>query len=131
MRSRGGFTLVELLIALGLLVLGMTGIYSVFLAATRQHARAVDSTNAAAASLAMLESVRSQVALDPAFDLSQKPTGAVPGMPGYSYSLRFQRLDAGGRRVLIELELRWKRRSADQVHIFRSVALRRHEPRGR
>lgn len=122
--SRQGFTLVELLIALGILVLGMTGIFAVYLSATQQHARAVDNTNVAVAATGMLETARKAVAQDPTFDITKPKTGSVPGMRSYSYTMSFKKLDADGLRVLIELELTWKRRGEPQVHVFRTVALR-------
>jgi len=128
-RRRAGFTLMEILISLGILVVGMTGIYGVYLSATQQHAQAVDRTNAAIAARGLLENARMAIATNPRADLGKPLTGRVPGMEDYEYSMTFTRLDDSGLRVLVELTLEWRRRGNPVKHRFRTVALRQELPR--
>ena len=44
MRGRGGFTLVEILVALGVLTLGIGGVLAIFTAAAATHRQALDET---------------------------------------------------------------------------------------
>ena len=53
--ARRGFTLIEILIALAILVIGMVGVMAVFAAAVDLHKRGVDQTSAALVAETILE----------------------------------------------------------------------------
>jgi prepilin-type N-terminal cleavage/methylation domain-containing protein len=129
-----GFTLVEVMIALGIMALGITAVIGVFTMATGAHRRAVDETSAAILAESAVAEVRG--ALTAAFDagglevLSGGP-GAVtsgladvpppvlawkreardPAFPGYAYDVLLTPIDAAkpanADLFHVEVRVRW------------------------
>lgn len=103
-RNARGMTLLEVLIAGGILVFGMVGVLALFNAAARTHKRAVDETHAVQLGASVMSDLRAL------FEKGVLPNGTPPGVPqenadfpGYKYAVQIIDLQAkGGRRVGIK-----------------------------
>lgn len=103
-RRARGMTLLEVLIAGGILVFGMVGVLALFNAAARTHKRAVDETHAVQLGASVMADLRAL------FEKGVLPSGTPPGVPqespdfpDYKYAVQIVDLQAkGGRRVGIK-----------------------------
>ena len=144
-RPRGrarGFTLMEVMVALGVLALGIGGVLAMFTGAAAIHRRALDETAAAiiAESAAAefraefnADAVRAEASADVSRRKYQDPVAVerepVPGFPLYSCSLRptvLERERQTGRAVQVYLEVAvvWQRRGAPHEEVYRTILFR-------
>lgn len=99
-RSRSGFTLVEILVALVILAFGLAAILTLFSQATRTHKRSVDATAVAALAQAVLADAQAELDRGAAPNPVQNQT--YPGVsPEYKYDLEFTALGGPGFQVRV------------------------------
>ena len=127
MRGAGGFTLTEVLVAMGLLAIGMTGILSLYGAAITLQRESTERMDVALLLPGVMEEVRSE--------LSRRAAGKegrlgmkglegvelpVPGNPRYSYRVTLDEdpTDPTGRVILCRVELIAKSRGASKAYDF-------------
>ncbi len=135
-RARG-FSLLEMIVALAILVVGTSSALALFAVAAASHKRAVDYAVAAQAAQSIFPEIeqrwtliRSRTKAGKVKDLpdpipkpgESEPT--VPGYPQYAYRIEFSRLDDEGDVVLAELTILWQRGGAAVSKKFRQVLLR-------
>jgi len=114
--GRAGFTLIEILLAIGILAIGITAVLFLFAMGARSHQRAMDRTRAAL----LADTVVNQIKADLADKLPDRYTedkdgkiapirGAVHAdFPEFRYSVRFDKLYSSTRDFYkIKLVIRW------------------------
>ncbi len=136
--GRGGFSLLEILVALSVMVVGMTSILVLFAVGVTTHKRSVDQMNAALAAESIFSEIEANYtvlrisqwkkteaqksrkkgwkgrSVDEKNYLKDVPEkGAdepkVPDFPGYRYRMAYSRLDPDGNAVLAELTIVWQK----------------------
>ena len=128
-RSRGAaaFTLVEVLVAIGVLAIGAVAAMSLFAAAAATHKRAVDRVNSAylAEHVVALTEVRLKGDADLA-DLEVQG-GKVEEYPGYEYDVTLEDLEGDGGyglEVLVEVTIRWNTKGRQGEEKYTTILLR-------
>ena len=117
-----GFTLIEVLVALGVLSLGIASAIALFAAATASHKRAIHRTNAAAMAEQALSDVETALATGAeAMQLQEAPPfeGIRQDFPGYNISLRFLVGVEGADEILAEVTIGWVVGGRDRTEVFR------------
>lgn len=146
-REQGGFTLIEVLMALAIMAVGSTAAIGLFTAAVSLHKRALDQTTASLVAQSAFAEVRGALTLG--FDterLERVPTALAPGAggasvlyfrknvqdpayPGYRYDVLLT--PVGGASPVdadtfhAEVRVRWKTAGPGRVSEFHSVLTRR------
>jgi len=122
--NNGGFTLLEVLMAMAVLLLGMTGIFAVFGASLSLQKEAAERLDVSLA----LSAVMGQVQEDLAERMGGKESGArsrltgqefpVPGTPGYKYRVTVEPVpdDPSGRGCFCRIEIIARFRGEDRVY---------------
>jgi prepilin-type N-terminal cleavage/methylation domain-containing protein len=121
----GGFTLMEMLVALGILTVGMVSILGLFAFALGIHKEAVDRIHASSAAeriagelFADLKTQWSEEGLP----LSSLLEAEVPDHPGYTYKVDFIDVDEAGREAIAKITISWggrgARRSVEYPTVF-------------
>ena len=123
--SRSGFTLVEILVALGIFVVGMGSIVGLLMAATWSHRQAQIETDVTL----LVDSLVSEIESSPRFVIKQ-PLANIQKResrqyPGFSYNVRFEALDSVGFEVLSLIEVEWTERGEKRSRVFRTILLRK------
>lgn len=129
MRNEKGFTLLEVVLALGILTVGVSVAISLFTAATASHRRAIDRVRAIEVSeevFATLEgSIRDGATVT---DLVNDPPYQVlmDRWPGVSVEVRYGTIpkDLYVDELLIEVHVRWVSRGVDTEEIFTQILAR-------
>lgn len=119
-RRSGGFTLLEILIALLILIVSLVSVFALFGAASASHRRAVTSQNAAQLAysvLAELEQVPNPGALT---NMAGKTN---PAFDGYTYDVTFTQV--GVNEIEAVVTIRWKKAGKDESEIYRTILLKR------
>jgi prepilin-type N-terminal cleavage/methylation domain-containing protein len=145
-RTARAFTLLEVLIALGIMAVGLTAAIGLFTAATAMHKRAIDQTTAALIADLALADARAAVTLsfDPkAVPLEvRRPAGdgrppvfylkhdaKLPEYPGYAYDVFLTPVDAAepdeADAFFAEARVRWKQANRERATEMTTVILRR------
>ncbi len=121
-----GFTLMEMLVALGVLTTGMVSVLGLFAFALGIHKEAVDRTNSAASA----EMVKSQVLsnLEARWSDGESypediPTTPVPDLPGYEYQVEFT--EAGEGEWVAKIIVLWGPKERRRRAEFPTIVLQR------
>jgi prepilin-type N-terminal cleavage/methylation domain-containing protein len=125
-----GFSLLEVLVALGIVTVGVTAVLALFASGVDVHKQAVDQSNAALAAQSLaseLEAKYTTVRIDAwkqkqrrkgkkgvhdqdyLKNISQRKPVDIPGFPGYRYSVKYTALDPDGNAVLARLTIFWRK----------------------
>ncbi|MCI0651137.1 MAG: type II secretion system GspH family protein [Planctomycetes bacterium] len=126
-----GFSLLEVVAALGILTLGIAAALSLFTGATAAHKRAIDRVHATAISEQAFADVESALLAGSTAEELEKdpPFGAIKrNWPGYDVSAIVCNVGgpAGKDQLLMEVHVRWKRHGQEREQVFRQVVLRDH-----
>jgi type II secretory pathway pseudopilin PulG len=134
----GGFSLLEILVALSVMVVGMTSILVLFAVGVTTHKRSIDQMNAALAAEVVASDLKARytvyrieqwkkkearrtkkskkkaIPLDDRNYLKDIPDKrgeepAVPNFPGYRYRVKFTPLDDDGNAVYARIDIIWKK----------------------
>jgi type II secretory pathway pseudopilin PulG len=120
-RRGDGFTLVEVLVALGIFVVVVSGIVGLMLVATASHKRAVDNTRAALVADTVLAELES--AIHSGHTLAPIAKRAHPDHPGVSYAVEIHWIDGASAQVGIIVS--WQREGQQREQRFATVLLAR------
>jgi Tfp pilus assembly protein PilV len=126
---RGGFTLVEVTVALGCLALGIGGVLAMFVAAVSVHRHAVNETAAAIVADSVAAEARARFNRGEDLDLLAPGEEPAPGFPRFTVMLRSTvtaRDPSGGRAVELYVEIVVGRRvqGAKRTETYRTVLFR-------
>lgn len=108
MTGRRGFTLIEVMVALGVLVIGVTGILAIFAAAASTHRRALEETTAAIIAGSVIAEQRAAFVRNKFGEPVAIKEEPVPGYELYSCTVTptiLAREPATGRTVQLYLEV--------------------------
>ena len=126
-RSNEGFTLIEILLAIGILAIGITAVLSLFAVGARSHSRAINRTRSALLAEAVIHQVQADLAA-PELPACYKVDGVNLGLvdaggqplvnltrkdfPGFYYNVTFTPYEAGTDYYRVSVEVRWGAESA-------------------
>lgn len=120
-----GFTLIEILVALGILAIGATSALALFAAASAAHKRAIDRTNAANIAEQAFADVESALANGrTGEELNLEPPFAdiASNWPGYQAQLEIYGLSTD--ELLVRVLVYWQYRGQERSETFEQIMMR-------
>lgn len=121
-RGGRGFTLMEILIALGIFVIAASSIMSLFVVAASTHKRAVDNTRAAMLAESLLSELEADVKRGAVLRTVEGKKSA--DFPGLTYDIVVKRLNPDDRyEAKVAIVIRWKREGKERSKKFETVIL--------
>ena len=109
-QAASGFTLIEILLAIGILALGITAVLFLFTMGARAHKRAIDRTQAALLAETVANLWQERLTADAApVDV---PKATHPDFPGFYYSVAFTQLPENAHYYQVSIVVRWGDESA-------------------
>jgi len=120
-----GFTLVEVLAALGIAALAVMGVLAVFASAVRSYRRARDGMEAANIANSLAAEARAVFTIDRT--LEPVTGGHWPGKHRYTYDVTYVPLDKEGDEVLMHVRVHWKEGGEPVPLDFDTILLRKME----
>jgi Tfp pilus assembly protein PilV len=147
-RNGSGFTLLEVIVSIGIVTVGVTAVLALFAAGVDTHKKSIDQSNAALAAQAIASELdakytvaridawkqktgRTKKKVDERDYLQDIPARGkeppeIAGFPGYFYEVKFTPLDVEGNAVLARISIRWhKGGGAPAAEEFPMVMLKR------
>lgn len=119
-QRQAGFTLMEILIALGIFVIAAVSIMSLFMVATSTHKRAVDATRAGMLAETLLSEIDTAARTQGAIRAVSKKT-PHPDYPGMTYTIELKEITPDEHKVVVVIH--WKREGKDREQRFDTVVL--------
>lgn len=133
LRFRRGFTLLEVLISIAILVLGIAAILPLFAVGTQSHKRAMDQTHASLIAPRIAAMIQENLTDIKPGDL--RDAEFVEYGREYRYDATFTRLAAsssgdplGDAAFLLTVTVKWKESGEDRRETFETVVLRKVRP---
>jgi prepilin-type N-terminal cleavage/methylation domain-containing protein len=152
MARNRGFTLIEILMALTIMLVGVVGIYAVFSVGLVNHKRAVDYTTAANLAASVFEDIAANYEVwyadrngngipDLAEDSNNngipdwfelgadgRPRYPIPYRRGYLYSVNYERNHEVPQALLVTVRVYWQQAGEDRAEIFQRSIFIKHLP---
>ncbi len=119
-RRSGGFTLLEILIALLILIVSLVSVFALFGAASASHRRAVASQNAAQLAYSVLAELEQVPNPGTLANMAGKTN---PAFDGYTYDVTFSQV--GVNEIEAVVTIHWKKAGKDESEIYRTILLKR------
>lgn len=104
-RRERGFTLIEILVAIGILAVGITAVLFLFAMGARSHRRATLRTQAALLAEAVVN--RLQAEFPEAAEPENLVNASDPDFPGFTYDVTFSRLPDNAEYYKVAVVVRW------------------------
>jgi len=146
-----GFSLLEIIVALGIFMVGGVSVMSLFAVGAAHHRRAIDNSNAARAARSIFAELEAKWTLvadaekrrpkksarkgrgknrdgsDGDYPVPGEGAGPwrVPGFPQYEYEVEYTPIDPEENAVMCTLSIKWKRRGKGRTQFFKRLLLRR------
>jgi prepilin-type N-terminal cleavage/methylation domain-containing protein len=121
--ARRGFTLVEVLIAVGVFTVAFGGVFAVLAAGAESRRRAEDGTEASLIATSLVAEARARFREPgPLPTVSGRPW---PTNPRYAFSLDYIQLDKAGDEVFMRVRVRWLRGGSGRHLDFDTILLRK------
>lgn len=149
-RGQRGFTLLEILMAFTVLLLGVVGVYAVFSVGLISHKRAVDNTTSATLAGSLFDDIsanydvwyydrnrngvpdlsedRNSNNMDDWFELQSggRPRYPIPYALGYTYKIRYERSPTIDQELFVTIQVFWRQQGEAKAATFqRSIFLKR------
>lgn len=155
MRGRAdnrGFTLIEILMAMSILLLGIVGVYAIFAVGLVNHKRAVDNTTASVLAGSIFDDIAANYSTyyyDRNFnrrpDLSEdldsngtddwfEPTAGgqmrypIPFRRGYRYTIRYERSHEVPQELFVTVSIYWQAQGSERAETFERTVFIKHLP---
>jgi prepilin-type N-terminal cleavage/methylation domain-containing protein len=122
-----GFTLTEVLIAMGILAIGAVAALSLFAAGAATQKRAIDRANSAYLAEQVVALLDARLAGDVDLQDLVVEGASLPSCPGYTYDVSLTDLDdesGWSLEVLVEVTVRWKRKGKGREATYQTILLR-------
>lgn len=119
--TQSGFTLMEILIALAIFIVGIAGIWGLYWAALQSHQRALDEQRIAWLAQSTMAELKA-TDLNLQYPLSNIIHAQSQIFPDYNYDVMFQ--DMGHNAVLVELKIYYQRRGKIRTQTFYTIVYR-------
>jgi prepilin-type N-terminal cleavage/methylation domain-containing protein len=140
--SKRGFTLIEILMALSILLLGVVGVYAIFAVGLINHKRAVDNTSAAILAGSVFDDISANYGVyyydldkNGRPDLSEdrdnngtddwfQPTSGgrlpypIPFRRGYRYEIRYERSRKVPQELFVTVRIFWLAQGTEHAEVF-------------
>ena len=118
-----GFTLLEVIIAVGLFAAAFGGVFAVLAAGAESRRRAEDGTEAAVIATSLVAEARARFR-------SPGPLREVegrewPANPRYTFDLRYIQLDVDGDELFMRVRVNWLRGGSRRYVDFDTILLRK------
>jgi len=121
---RHGFTLIEILLAIGILAVGITSVLFLFTMGARSHNRADDRTKAALLAEAVFNQIKADLAEalpdryneDANHEIADIVNANHASFPGFTYTVEFAKLypsDTRGDFYKVRVVIRWGRETVE------------------
>ena len=140
--TKRGFTLIEILMALSILLLGVVGVYAIFAVGLVNHKRAVDNTTAAILAGSIFDDIAANYDMyyydrnqNGRPDLSEdrntngmddwfEPTSGgriphpIPYRTGYRYEIRYERSSEVPQELFVTVRIFWQAQGTERGEVF-------------
>ena len=126
-KTTGGFTLVEILVALFVMLVGISSAFALFAAATALHKRATDQTSAAVIAESIFSQVQSELTAGVELSKIRKGNYMPKGYEEYKYDLEIVAVDDYENEVFVKLTVIWRKRGMGRKQEFSTILIR-HMP---
>jgi len=129
-KSKRGFTLIEIVVALGVLAIGVTSVFALLATGGATHRKATSQSAAALISDSVFAHLRERFDIYTELDYLKKAPGEgkLSGYPGFTYELKLVPLDAeeeDGNEFLAVCTVSWKKAGVPVSVAFTTVVIRR------
>lgn len=133
MSKASGFTLIEILVALGVMILGMTSAFALFAAATAMHKHAVVQSTAAILADNIFSRVESELTAGADISRIAKTNADArdEGYGGYTYDLELVPIDTQENEIYVRLTIKWRKEGKKRHQQFSTILLRHIPFKGR
>ena len=122
-RARRGFTLIEVIIALGIFAAAFAGVFAVLAAGAESLRRAQDGTEAAVIATGLVAEARARFRRSGS--LKDVEGAEWPTNPRYTFDLRYIQLDRYGDELHMRVLVYWLRRGSRRHVDFDTILLRK------
>lgn len=119
-----GFTLVEVLVAMGVLMIGLTSALALIAAAASTHKKSIDQTNAAFIAEAVVASVEQRLHNVNKLDELMAADQQIAGYPLYRYSVFVHPLNQDQSEVLVAVSVYWDSGGRKLAKTYQTILLR-------
>jgi type II secretory pathway pseudopilin PulG len=119
-----GFTLLEIIVALALMMIGIASAFALFAAGTALHKRSVDQTNTALIAEQVFSDLDSKLTTGIDIAKLQKKGASLPEFRDYTYDLHLIPIDKNGEELYVDLTVRWKTRGKIREQTFSTIRIR-------
>lgn len=122
-RARRGFTLLEVIIAVGIFAAAFAGVFAVLAAGAESRRRAEDGTEAAVIATGLVAEARARFRQSG----SLRPVRGVawPTNPRYTFDLDYIQLDKYGDELYMRVRVNWLRGGSRRYVDFDTILLRK------
>ena len=118
-RRRAGFTLLEILVALGIFAIAIASIMSLLLVAASSHKRAVDNTRAAMLAETVLAELEGEIRLGKI--VRGRKDASHEAYPRMTYDVELDKIDDFAADAVVVVK--WKREGKQREQRFATVLL--------
>ena len=129
--SESGFTLVEILVALFVMLVGLSSAFALFAAATAMHKRALDQSTSAVMAESILSEVESKLTSGIQISQITRMNAEFPTYDGYRYDLELVPMDDNEDEIYVKLTIRYLKQGRDRSQHFSTIMIRHIPFKGR
>lgn len=129
--ASGGFTLVEILVALFVMLIGLSSAFALFAAATAMHKRALDQSTAAILADSIFSEVESKLTVGVEINKLARTGDTFPEFKGYSYDLELIPVDDNEDEIFVKVTIRWRKQGRERNQVFSTILIRHIPFKGR
>jgi hypothetical protein len=115
---------VEILVALFVMLVGISSAFALFAAATALHKRATDQTSAAVIAESIFSQIQSELTAGVELSDIRKADLMPIGYENYRYDLELVSIDAYENEIFVRLTVTWLKRGMGRKQEFSTILIR-------